>query len=78
MYVEVDKYAGKIFDLGFKLDYNFWKYGGVGMAADLVYLDYAQDKGGDEFFLEVEQFYVDLLLYAKVFFWAEGIRKAAK
>ena len=67
-YLEVDKYAGKIFDVGFNLDYNFWKHFGVGMGADLVYLDYAEDKEGDEFLLEVEQFYVGLLFYAKVYF----------
>lgn len=67
-YLEVDKYAGKVFDLGFKLDYNFWKHCGVGMGADLVYLDYAEDKGGNDFLLEVEQFYAGLLFYAKVYF----------
>ena len=67
-YLEVDKYAGKILDLGVNLDYNFWKHCGVGMGADLVYLDYAEDKGGDEFLLEVEQFYVGLLFYLKFYF----------
>jgi len=67
-YLEVDKYAGKILDLGFNLDYNFWKYGGVGIGFDLVYLDYAEDKGGDSFLVEVEQFYAGLFLYAKFHF----------
>lgn len=67
-YLEVDKYAGKLVDLGFNLDYNFWKYGGVGMGADLVYLDYAEDKNGDDFLLEVEQFYAGLFLYVKFHF----------
>ena len=68
IYLEVDKYAGKLVDLGFNLDYNFWKYGGVGIGADLVYLDYAEDKNGDDFLLEVEQFYAGLFLYVKFHF----------
>lgn len=40
----------------------------MGIGADLVYLDYAEDKGGDQFLLEVEQFYAGLFLYVKFHF----------
>lgn len=67
-YLEIGEYTGKILDLNIKLDYNFWKYCGVGLGINFVYINYAEDKGGDEFLTEVEATYGGLLLYGKLYF----------
>jgi hypothetical protein len=54
-------------DLNVALEYNFWKYAGVGLGYNFVGMDISKD-GNDTGLSEIDMSYGGLLLYAKLYF----------
>jgi hypothetical protein len=54
-------------DLNVGLEYNFWKYAGVGLGYNFVSMNISKD-GSDSGLNEIDMSYGGLLLYAKLYF----------
>ena len=65
-YLAYKDFTGNIVDLGVNLDWNFWKYAGVGIGYNFMYMNASKDK--DDFLSEIEVSYGGLLLYGKLYF----------
>jgi hypothetical protein len=65
-YLAYKDYSGNIVDLGVNLDWNFWKYAGIGIGYNFMYIEASQNK--DDFLSEVQMSYGGLLLYGKLYF----------
>lgn len=66
-YLNIGEYTGRWIDLNVALDYNFWKYAGVGLGYNFVSMDISKDKS-DAFLNQIDMSYGGLLLYAKLYF----------
>ena len=65
-YLAYKDYQGTITDLGVNLDWNFWKYAGVGIGYNFMYMQASKDK--DDFLGEIDMSYNGLILYGKLYF----------
>ena len=65
-YLSYKDYTGNIVDLGVYLDWNFWKYAGIGIGYNFMYMEAQKDK--DDFLSTIEMSYGGLLLYGKIYF----------
>ena len=65
-YLAYKDFTGNIVDLGVNLDWNFWKYAGIGIGYNFMYMEASKDK--DDFLSEVNMSYGGLLLYGKLYF----------
>jgi hypothetical protein len=65
-YLAYKDFTGNIVDLGVNLDWNFWKYAGIGIGYNFMYIEASQNK--DDFLSEVQMSYGGLLLYGKLYF----------
>ena len=54
-------------DLNVALEYNFWKYAGVGLGNNFVGMDISKN-GDDNGLTEIDMSYGGLLLFAKIYF----------
>jgi hypothetical protein len=54
-------------DLNVGLEYNFWKYAGVGLGYNFVSMNISKDDS-DAFLSEIDMSYGGLLLYTKLYF----------
>ena len=65
-YLAYKDYQGSITDIGVNLDWNFWKYAGIGIGYNFMYMQASKDK--DDFLGEIDMSYNGLLLYGKLYF----------
>jgi hypothetical protein len=65
-YLAYKDFTGNIVDLGVNLDWNFWKYAGIGIGYNFMWMQASQNK--DDFLSEVDMSYGGLLLYGKIYF----------
>ena len=65
-YLAYKDFTGNVVDLGVNLDWSFYKYAGVGIGYNFMYMKASQNK--DDFLSEVEMSYGGLLLYGKIYF----------
>ena len=66
-YLKIGEYTGKWIDLNVALEYNFWKYAGVGLGYNFVSMDISKDDD-DAFLNQIDMSYGGLLLFAKIYF----------
>lgn len=66
-YLKIGEYTGSWVDLNVALEYNFWKYAGVGLGYDFVSMDISKD-GNDTFLSQIDMSYGGLSLFAKIYF----------
>jgi hypothetical protein len=66
-YLNIGEYTGRWIDLNVSLEYNFWKYAGVGLGYNFVSMDISKDSD-DAFLSQIDMSYGGLLLYAKLYF----------
>lgn len=65
-YLAYKDFTGNIVDIGVNLDWNFWKYAGIGIGYNFMYMEASQNK--DDFLSEIDMTYNGLLLYGKLYF----------
>ena len=66
-YLNIGRYTGSRVDLNVGLEYNFWKYAGVGLGYNFVSMNISKD-GSDSLLNEIDMSYGELLLYAKLYY----------
>jgi hypothetical protein len=66
-YLNIGEYTGRWIDLNVSLEYNFWKYAGVGLGYNFVSMDISKDSD-NAFLSQIDMSYGGLLLYAKLYF----------
>ena len=65
-YLAYKDFTGNIVDIGINLDYDFWKYCGIGIGYNFMYMEASKNK--DDFLSEIKMSYGGLLLYGKLYF----------
>lgn len=65
-YLSYKDYQGNLVDLGVNLDWNFWKYAGIGLGYNFMGMEASKDK--DDYFSTIRQNYGGLMLYGKLYF----------
>jgi len=66
-YIKYGDYEGQLVDFNVALEWDFWKYAGVGVGYNFVQMD-LDYSGGDNFLSEIDLGYGGLLFFGKIYF----------